>query len=423
MTTRIGIDAIAFSVPESYIEASDLAAARGVAPEKYIKGLGVSRIAIAGPHEDPVTLATNAARRLLRLAGRDPSEIGMCVVGTETAVDHSKPIASYLHGLLGLPSQCRVFETKHACFGATAALLGATEWIASGAARGRCALVIATDIARYELGTAGEPTQGAGAVAMLISENPRLLELDVGQTGSYARNVHDFWRPLHRKDALVDGHFSVECYLDALEGAYSDWKASAADAAPGELARSCYHVPYGKMASKAHRRRLAVEGVSQEDADTRFAKEVAPSLTFSAQIGNVYTASLYLSVASLLAAEASQLEGERVGLYSYGSGCGAEFFAARVAAGAGAFAGHLDLAEPLADRRRLTVEEYEELRHADADADRRAIPVDRPSGVDDLRAAPEPSLGDHAVYLGVDHAERRVYGDVERVARAQRRVA
>ena len=381
--TPIGIDAIAFSVPDTYIEASDLAAARGVAPEKYTKGLGVSRIAIAGPDEDPVTLATNAARRLFLLSGRDPSEIGMCVVGTETAVDHSKPVASYVHGLLGLPAQCRVFETKHACFGATAALLGATEWIASGAARGRSALVIATDIARYELGTAGEPTQGAGAVAMLISERPRLVELDVGQTGSYARNVHDFWRPLHRKDALVDGHFSVECYLDALEGAYTDWKASARDAAPSELARSCY--------------------------------------PFSAQIGNVYTASLYLSLASLLAAEATELEGSQVGLYSYGSGCGAEFFAARVAAGAGAFARQLDLSGPLAGRRRLTVEQYEELRRADADADRRAIPADRPSGVDDLRAATAPGPDDHAVYLGVDHSERRIYGNVERVA--QRRVA
>ena len=144
MTTPIGIDALAFSIPRAYLEASDLAVARGVAPEKYARGLGVSRIAIADRDEDPVTLATNAARRMLRLSGRRAEEIGMCVVGSETAVDHSKPIASYVHGLLGLPSRCRVFETKHACFGATAALLGATEWIASGASRGRAALVIAT---------------------------------------------------------------------------------------------------------------------------------------------------------------------------------------------------------------------------------------------------------------------------------------
>lgn len=423
MSTPIGIDAIAFSVPNAYIEASDLAAARGVAPEKYTKGLGVSRIAIAGRDEDPVTLATNAARRLLAQSGRSRADIGMCVVGSETAVDHSKPIASYVHGLLGLPSRCRVFETKHACFGATAALLGATEWIASGAARGRSALVIASDIARYELGSAGEPTQGAGAVAMLVSERPRLLELDVGHTGSYAQNVHDFWRPLHRKDALVDGHFSVECYLSALEGAYADWKASGSRTSAADLARTCYHVPYGKMASKAHRRRLAAEGIAEAQADVRFLTEVAPSLAFSAQVGNVYTASLYLSLASLLAAEASELESAHVGLFSYGSGCGAEFFAARVAAGAGAFARYLDLGAPLANRRRLTVEQYEELRRADADADRRPFQADLAvrSDSDVVPIASPPGDDESAVYLGVDAAERRIYGNVAPIA--QRRVA
>jgi hydroxymethylglutaryl-CoA synthase len=253
---------------------------------------------------------------------------------------------------------------------------------------------------------------------MLISENPRLVELEVGQTGSFARNVHDFWRPLHRKDALVDGHFSVECYLEALEGAYADWKTNASDASPDSIARSCYHVPYGKMASKAHRRRLAADGVSQEEADVRFTTEVASSLAFSAQIGNVYTASLYLSLASLLATEATDLEGSRVGLFSYGSGCGAEFFAGRVARGAGAFAHQLDLGAPLSSRHRLTVEEYEAIRRADGDADRRPIAVDRPSGVVvDPDAAPAPTADDHAVFLGVDHAERRLYGSVERAAR------
>mgnify|MGYP000573645534 CR=1 FL=1 len=81
------------------------------------------------------------------------------------------------------------------------------------------ALIICSDIARYPLGSAGEPTQGAGAVAFIVSERPRLVELEVARTGSYTRDVHDFWRPLDRKDALTDGHFSVQCYLDALEAA------------------------------------------------------------------------------------------------------------------------------------------------------------------------------------------------------------
>jgi len=394
MKAAIGIDAIGLGIPRAYVDLGELAAARGVPADKYIKGLGVSRMAIVGPDEDPVTLAVAAARRLFAGAGRDPGEIGYCAVGTETAVDHSKPVASYVHGLLGLPQRCRVFETKHACYGATAALLGAAEWIAAGSAGGRSALVIATDIARYELHSPGEPTQGAGAVAMLVSERPRLLELEVGQSGSYARDVHDFWRPLHRKDALVDGQFSVTCYLEALDGAYTDWKERAGE--PGApLERTCYHVPYGKMAHKAHRRRLALDGIGEADADARFAVEVAPSLRFSAEVGNVYTGSLYLAFASLMAGAARPAPGARVGLFSYGSGCGAEFFAGRIADGAAELSERLDLGAPLEGRTRLTLSEYEALRRADATLDRRAA-VDPPG---------------HLAFLGVDGRERRVYGD------------
>src|SRR4029077_16237968 len=135
-------------------------------------------------------------------------------------------------------------------------------------ARGRAALIVCADIARYTPGSAGEPTQGAGAVAMLVSARPRLLALEPGITGSYAQDVHDFWRPLHRKDALVDGHFSVQCYLDALGGAYGAWKENSAPAEA--LARTCYHVPYGKMARKAHRHCAAIDGQTVAEADASF---------------------------------------------------------------------------------------------------------------------------------------------------------
>src|SRR5260370_28605429 len=143
-------------------------------------------MSIAGPHEDPVALAANAARRLFATSGAEASRIGLCVVGTETAVDHSKPVAAFLHRLLGLPQRCRVYETKHACFGGTAGVLTAIDWIASGSARGRSALVICTDIARYDLGSAGEPTQGAGAVALLISESPPLFALEPRGSRSFS---------------------------------------------------------------------------------------------------------------------------------------------------------------------------------------------------------------------------------------------
>ncbi|HEX4422364.1 MAG TPA: hydroxymethylglutaryl-CoA synthase [Kofleriaceae bacterium] len=393
----LGIDAIALAVPEGYLELADLAAARGVPPGKYIEGLGVERMMVARAQEDPVALAATAARRALARAGVDPATIGLCVVGTETAVDHSKPIAAYLHRLLGLPQQCRVFEAKHACFGGTAGLLAALDWIASGAARGQRALIICTDIARYALGSAGEPTQGAGAVALIVSEAPRLVALEHGVTGSYAQDVNDFWRPLYSKEAVVDGHHSVQCYLDALAGAYGAWRArSEADGLGAALARRCYHVPYGKMARKAHRHLYQLEGKSEAEADAAYAREVAPSLRLPSQVGNIYTGSLYLALASLLDGEARALEGERIGLFSYGSGCCAEFFAGRVVAGAGDMVDRLQLAEPLAGRRRYTFAEYEAIRSADDQVDRRPVSHEA-----------EPASGAVA-FLGVDN-ERRVY--------------
>jgi hydroxymethylglutaryl-CoA synthase len=394
MTASIGIDAIALAVPQGYVELSELAEARGVPPGKYVEGLGVRRMAVAQRWEDPVALAANAARRLFATSGQDPAQVGLCVVGTETAVDHSKPIAAWLHRLLGLPQRARVYESKHACFGGTAGLLTALDWIASGSARGRTALIVCTDIARYELRTAGEPTQGAGAVALLVSERPRLLALDPSVSGSYAKDVDDFWRPLHRKEALVDGHHSVQCYLDALEGAYGAWKEIGAAGDP--LARRCYHVPYGKMARKAHRHARRLDGLSEAEADATFAAEVAPSLALPAEVGNVYTGSLYFALASLLHAEAAKLEGARVGLFSYGSGCTAEFFAGRVVSGAGALVKSLALDAPLEGRRRYGVAEYEAIRAADADADPSFVGV-RP-----------PTRPGEVAFAGVENG-RRIY--------------
>lgn len=412
----IGIDAIALAVPRAYVDLADLAAARGVPKEKYLNGLLVEKMAVAAADEDPVTLAADAAARVFQRSGRSPSEIGLCVVGTETAVDHSKPIAAYLHGLLGLPSACRVFETKHACFGGTAGLLAAVDWIASGSARGRSALVICSDIARYPLGSAGEPTQGAGAVAFLVSARPRLLALEVGRSGSFSRDVNDFWRPLDRKDAITDGHFSVQCYLDALAGAYADWQEAvgpaARDSGDTALLRSLYHVPYGKMAVKAHRHRRALDGLGEAAADAGFAAEVAPSLILPGQVGNVYTGSLYLALCSLLHHEAGVLAGGRIGLFSYGSGCTAEFFAGRVQPEAQALVEELGLTEPLQGRRRLTIPEYEELRRADERADRRPAGEGLlASGIPERPVFGHGSAGEQGpvAFLGIDPGQRRVY--------------
>jgi hydroxymethylglutaryl-CoA synthase len=379
MKTRIGIHAIGLAIPRRYIDLADLARARGIDPGKYIHGLGAREMAVAEPGEDTVALAALAARRALVASGIARDHFGMLVIGTETGVDHSKPVASFVHGLLQLPPAMRVYDTQHACYGGTAGVMAAVEWIASGAADGRAALVVCSDIARYGVGTAGEPTQGAGAVAMVIAENPALVELDLGISGTSSTHVHDFWRPLGRREAQVDGHYSVQCYLEAVAAAYRGWRARAVarDVVPGHgpvsagLARICYHVPFCKMARKAH---LHVRRCDLEDAGVigdaladevegaaSYALQVEPSLALCAQVGNIYTGSLYLALAGLLHAQAGELVGERIGLFSYGSGCTSEFFSGVVARRAPERIAATNVPGLLAARDRISITEYERI--------------------------------------------------------------
>ena len=378
MTDRIGIDALAVAVPRRYLDLEDLARARGVDPAKYTQGLGAKEMAIADPSEDTVVLAATAARRALAIAGLSGDRLGMLVVGTETGVDHAKPVASYVQGLLELPRTMRVFDTQHACYGGTAGLMAAVEWIASGAAGDRNALVICSDIARYGIAAAGEPTQGAGAVAMVIGHDPSLFAIDVGVSGAASAHVHDFWRPLGEREARVDGHYSIDCYLDALALAYRGWKmraiarelVSSRELVSEKLAHICYHVPFCKMARKAHQRvrRCDLEDLGiadRADEESRcaasFHEQVEPSLGACARVGNIYTGSLYLALAGVLDARADGLTRKRLGLFSYGSGCTSEFFSGVVAPRAAERIAAAGLPELLARRTRISVAEYERI--------------------------------------------------------------
>ena len=372
----VGIERLAVYVPAYALPLAALARARGVPPEKMTQGLGVEEMAIAPPCEDVVTMAASAGARLLRAARVDPETIGMLLVATETGVDNAKPVAIFVHELLGVGRRCRVYELKHACYAGTAALMTAADWVRAGGGRPRRALVIAADIARYALGSPGEPTQGAGAVAMLVGPEPRALVLGE-ETGTYADNVYDFWRPIGRREALVDGKYSVECYLAALAGAFAVFRAAErpalrSDEALGDrLARMLYHSPFPKMAMKAHRRLVeldwrtterwaAIEPRLEVAATAYYRELVAPGLAAVARVGNTYTASLYLCLASLLETEGRALAGRRLGLFSYGSGCCAELFTGTVPADVAAVA-DAGVGEALARRTLIDVPEYERL--------------------------------------------------------------
>ncbi|MER2063750.1 MAG: hydroxymethylglutaryl-CoA synthase, partial [Alkalibacterium sp.] len=209
---NIGIDKIGFYTPDQYVDMEKLAEKRGVEPAKYTIGIGQERMAVAPLHEDAVSMAANAALSILD--EEDRKNIDLVLFGTESGVDHSKSGAVWVHHLTDIQENARSFELKQACYGATAGIKMAMGHIALNPEKK--ALILGADIAKYGLNTPGEPTQGAGAVAMVLSSNPRILALD-NDSASLTKDISDFWRPLYSDYAFVDGKFSNEAYLSFLK--------------------------------------------------------------------------------------------------------------------------------------------------------------------------------------------------------------
>lgn len=362
-----GVSDIAIYVPDYYLRHEDLAKARGIPKEKYHIGLGNNSMAIVPNWEDSVTMGANAAQLLLERNNIDPDEIRQLVVSTESGVDHSKPVASFVQGLLNIGTRCRVYEIKHACYGGTAGLIDSIEWISRHTNSEPKGIVIMTDIAKYGFGTDGEPTQGAGALALLVENNPRLFTLDTLLNGIFSKNVFDFWRPTGHRVPIVDGKYSIECYLMALEGSVSHFRENHG-LKEGELLDSLdyliYHMPFTKMAHKAHKHLVEFEykeaGPEEQEEifNESFNRMVVPSLKGVQEVGNIYTGSVYMGLVSLLEAEREKVEGKKVGVFSYGSGCGAEFFLCQFNTGISKIVESLGLKEQLENRKRLTFEQY-----------------------------------------------------------------
>ncbi|WP_392424080.1 hydroxymethylglutaryl-CoA synthase [Dolosigranulum pigrum] len=355
---NIGIDKIGFYTPRIYVDMVKLAEARGIDPDKYTIGLGQEQMAVAPLSQDAVTMAANAALGILD--DEDRQQIDMVLVGTESGVDHSKSVAVWVHQLTGIQPYARAVELKQACYSATASLQLALGHIALHPESK--VLVVGTDIAKYGLETGGEPTQGAGAVAMVISANPRILTL-AADAVSLTQDIADFWRPLYAKYAKVDGKFSNQAYLSTLTDVWETYK-DVHGLQLSDFETLLFHTPYTKMGSKAIKQLAQTEPA--EDIE-RLQRYYEASRLYNKRIGNIYTGSLYLSLLSLLEQGDELPAGARLGLFSYGSGAVGEFFTGTVQAG---YREHLHRAEHealLETRRALSIAEYEALLASDLD--------------------------------------------------------
>ncbi|HFI0666875.1 TPA: hydroxymethylglutaryl-CoA synthase [Streptococcus suis] len=363
---NIGIDKIGFAAPDYVLDLADLAQARNVDPNKFKIGLLQSEMAVAPVTQDIISLGAKAAEAIL--TEEDKQTIDMVIVGTESSVDQSKAAAVTIHGLLGIQPFARSIEMKEACYGATAGLSLAKSHISQFPESK--VLVIASDIAKYGVASGGEPTQGAGAVAMLVTANPHTLVLN-NDNVCQTRDIYDFWRPNYDKYPRVDGKFSTEQYTDCLTTTFGYYQQKTGKTLK-DFAAMCLHIPFSKQGLKG------LQAIAQdEETLSRLTERFQEAIVYNKVVGNIYTGSIFLSLLSLLENSRALEAGDQILFYSYGSGAVCEIFSGQLVEG---YRDHLqeNRLKQLNQRTKLSVKEYEQVFFEEITLDETGSSLDLP---------------------------------------------
>ncbi|KAG9509453.1 Hydroxymethylglutaryl-CoA synthase, cytoplasmic, partial [Fragariocoptes setiger] len=377
---NIGILSMSAYFPKTYVDQNQLEIYDTGAPgTKYTIGLGQAKMGFCTDLEDIHSMSLTVTQQLLEKSGVALNDIGFLMVGTETLVDKSKSVKSVLMQLFESSgnSDIQGVDTTNACYGGTAALFHALDWISGDYWDGRLAIVVAADIAIYAKGGA-RPTGGCGAVAMLIGPNAPLVFDRFRAT--HMHHDYDFYKAdLSSEYPIVDGKLSLKCYLQAVDKCYSTFREKYIKAnyqpdseqASGPLLNNfdaiLLHSPYCKLVRKSVARLLYNEYLHDKVSDSKtyagleqfkdlkrggdddqtfenrdlervliglsqklHEEKTEPSLYLANQVGNMYTASLYSCLVSYLTTDRpiEQLAGKKLMFFSYGSGSASSMFSA-----------------------------------------------------------------------------------------------
>ncbi len=379
---KTGIDAIAFDVAKIHLSIKSLANARNIEPEKLEKGLGLLKMTLPDVHQDAVVFAANALTNLIIENKIDLSTIDRIYVGTESAVDSSKPIASYLVGLMeqkfgdNALNACDAVDFTFACIGGVDALQNCIDYIRLNPEKKT--IIVTTDIAKYDLESTGEYTQGAGALALLITQNPRMIAFE-NHWASSTKGVFDFFKPyrtiskssitgnelnepwhgqleneieIHKPQPVFDGQYSNQCYVDRTRDAYFLYKkiSNAPKALYNQWKSIIMHLPYAFQGRRMLTEIYALDAENElafddkngavyqnalkeisksEDYKKFVSDKLQPAEMASSLIGNLYTGSIFMGLLSTLCyfyEQNEELAGAKFGFMAYGSGSKSKVF-------------------------------------------------------------------------------------------------
>jgi hydroxymethylglutaryl-CoA synthase len=379
---KTGIDAISFDVANIHLPIKTLAVARNIEPEKLEKGLGLIKMTLPDAHQDAVVFGANALTKLIIDNQINLSEISRIYVGTESAIDSSKPISSFLINLMEQKfgedslAECDVVDFNFSCIGGVDALQNCIDFVKLNPTKK--AIVVTTDFAKYDLNSTGEYTQGAGALAMLVTSNPRIIAFDENWATS-TKGVFDFFKPyrsvskeainqnenndpwfdnleaeieIHKDQPVFDGQYSNQCYMDRTRNAYFSFKKlkNITETLYKSWNSIIMHLPYSfqgrRMLSEIYALDSAdkiiseniepadyqntIKEVGKSDEYKKFVTEkLQPAELASSLIGNLYTGSIFMGLLSTLAHyydTKKDIAGTKFGFLAYGSGSKSKVF-------------------------------------------------------------------------------------------------
>ena len=379
---KTGIDAISFDVAKIHLPINTLAKARNIEPEKLEKGLGLIKMTFPDTHQDTVVFGANALTKLISKNNINLNEIARIYVGTESAIDSSKPTSSFLIALIeqkfgeNTLSECDVVDFIFACIGGVDAMQNCIDFVKLNPTKK--AIVVTTDFAKYDLNSTGEYTQGAGALALLITSNPRIIAFENNWATS-TKGVFDFFKPyrtisktaitgntnnepwfenleseieIHKDQPIFDGQYSNQCYMDRTKNAYFSFKKSknTSETVYDSWRSIVMHLPYAfqgrRMLSEiyaldasdtiisgdedASEYQNKLKKISKSEAYKEFVNEkLMPAEIASSLIGNLYTGSIFMGLLSTLAHfhdTKKEISGSKFGFLAYGSGSKSKVF-------------------------------------------------------------------------------------------------
>lgn len=412
---KVGIDSISFDIPKLYLPITTLAENRNIEANKLVKGLGLHKMSFLDIHQDVVTMASNAALKLMQQEDLQPAEINRIYVGTESGIDSSKPVGSFvlsnLEMIFGEASfrNCDVVDLTFACIGAVDALQNCLDYVRLNPEKK--AIVIASDNAKYDLNSTGEYTQGAGSIAMLITANPRIMNFS-NPVGVATQGVFDFFKPrrylskeealqlennpewhtvleseisIYKEQPVFDGQYSNQCYINRICEAYEHYKLESNQI--GKLYENwsniSMHLPYCFQGRRtfieifANENRALLDSqvgettkdkikalAKSEEYLTLVNKKILPSEIASGQIGNIYTGSIFLGLLSTLCYHFQQktdLTNTKFGFVAYGSGSKSKVFEAEISENWRDSLAKVKLFETLENCRAIDFSTYEKL--------------------------------------------------------------